>query len=210
MENYVRRFATALAVIGWIVLVLQFYLTTTHQMAEGRGFWWGVVMYFGYFTLTTNAFCALVATAFALPEPQSARTAQWWAQWRQPWVVTCAMASIVIVGSVYFLLLRHQYHPEGLQWVVDRFLHYLIPPAFVVFWWRAVPHGHLQWVHLPQMLVYPSAYLGYLMVRGEIVGVYPYFFIDVNRLGYGHVLLNAMGVATLFIALAALGIRAKR
>ena len=206
MENYVRRFATGLAIVGWTVLILQFYLTTTHQMAEGRGFWWGVVLYFGYFTLTTNAFCALVVTAFALPEPQSAR----WARWRQPWVVTGAMVSIVIVGSVYFLLLRHQYHPEGLQWVVDRFLHYLIPPAFVVFWWRAVPHGHLQWVHLPQMLVYPSTYLGYLMVRGEVGGVYPYFFIDVSRLGYGQALVNAVGVGVLFLVLASLGIRAKR
>lgn len=201
-----RRFATGLAIVGWTVLLLQFYLTTTHQMAEGHGFWWGVVMYFGYFTLTTNAFCALVATAYTLPEPLAVR----WAWWRQPWVVTGAMVSIVIVGSVYFLLLRHQYHPEGLQWVVDRFLHYLIPPAFVIFWWRAVPHGHLQWVHLPQMLVYPSTYLGYLMVRGEVVGVYPYFFIDVSRLGYGQALVNAVGVGALFLVLASLGIRAKR
>jgi hypothetical protein len=206
METYVRRFATALAVVGWTVLILQFYLTTTHQMAEGRGFWWGVVMYFGYFTLTTNAFCAVVATAFALPE----RSAERWSWWRQPWVVTCAMASIVIVGAVYFLLLRHQYHPEGLQWVVDRFLHYLIPPAFVMFWWRAVPHGHLNWVHLPPMMGYPSAYFGYLLVRGEVTDAYPYFFIDVARLGYGQVLVNALGMSALFICLAALGIRAKR
>jgi len=206
MENYVRRFATGLAIVGWTVLLLQFYLTTTHQMAEGHGFWWGVVLYFGYFTLTTNAFCALVATAYALPEPWAVR----WAQWRQPWVVTSAMASIVIVGSVYFLLLRHQYHPEGLQWVVDRFLHYLIPPAFVVFWWRAIPHGHLQWVHLPPMLGYPSAYFGYLLMRGEVTGAYPYFFIDVSRLGYGQVLVNAIGICVLFLGLVSLAIRAKR
>jgi hypothetical protein len=38
MENDVRRFATGLALVGWTVLLLQFYLTTTHQMAEGHGF----------------------------------------------------------------------------------------------------------------------------------------------------------------------------
>jgi hypothetical protein len=206
MENYVRRFATGLASVGWTVLLLQFYLTTTGQMAEGRGFWWGVVLYFGYFTLTTNALCAVVATAFALPDGWAAR----WEWWRQPWLVTSAMASIVIVGSIYFLLLRHQYHPEGLQWVVDRFLHYLIPPAFVVFWWRAVPHGHLHWLHLPPMMAYPSAYFGYLLVRGEMTGAYPYFFIDVSRLGYAQVLMNACGFCLLFLVLAALGIRTKR
>ncbi len=206
MQPRTRRFATLLAAVGWTALVLQFYLTTTHQMAEGRSFWWGVVVYCGYFTLTTNAFCALVATAHAVPERLAAR----WAWWRQPVVVTCAMVSIIIVGSVYFLLLRHQYHPEGLQWVVDRFLHYLIPPAFVLFWWREVPHGRLEWMHLPQMLLYPSVYLLYLLIRGGLTGEYPYFFIDVARLGYLQALLNALGVAALFTVLASLGVKAKR
>jgi len=85
-----------------------------------------------------------------------------------------------------------------------------MPVAFVVLWWRAVPRGSLHWGHLPPMMVYPSTYLGYLMVRGEAIGQYPYFFIDVARLGYPQVLLNAVGVALLFVALAAAAIRLRR
>ncbi len=206
MDRHTRRLAGVLAVMGWWSLFTQLWLTTTREMAAGHGFLWGLVVYFGYFTLLTNAYCALVATAIA----GGPRLSSGWDRWRQPWVVTGAMAAIVVVGSVFFLLLRHQFHPEGLQWVVDRCFHYVMPVAFVVLWWRAVPRGSLHWGHLPPMMVYPSTYLGYLMVRGEAIGQYPYFFIDVARLGYPQVLLNAVGVALLFVALAAAAIRLRR
>jgi hypothetical protein len=60
------------------------------------------------------------------------------------------------------------------------------------------------------MMGYPSAYFGYLLVRGEVTGAYPYFFIDVSRLGYAQVLANAVGFSLLFLVLAALAIRTKR
>ncbi|MFM7065386.1 MAG: Pr6Pr family membrane protein [Gammaproteobacteria bacterium] len=206
MDRNTRGFAAVLAVMGWWSLLTQLWLTTTHEMAAGNGFAWGLVVYFGYFTLLTNGYCALVATSFALGN----RLSSGWDRWRRPWVVTGAMAAIVVVGSVYYLLLRHQFHPQGLNWVVDRCFHYVMPVAFVAFWWRTVPRGALQWSHLPPMMAYPSAYLGYLMVRGEAIGQYPYFFVDVARLGYPQVLLNATGIAVAFLLLLAAAIRLRR
>jgi hypothetical protein len=43
-----------------------------------------------------------------------------------------------------------------------------------------------------------------------VTGAYPYFFIDVSRLGYGQVLVNAVGISVLFLGLVSLGIRGKR
>ena len=206
MDRMTRRFAAVLAVMGWWSLCTQLYLTTTHEMAAGRGFLWGLVVYFGYFTLLTNAYCALVATAFAWRN----RLSSGWDRWREPWVVTGAMASIIVVGSVFHLLLASSYHPQGLNWVVDRCFHTVMPVAFVVFWWRVVPRGSLHWGHLPPMMVYPSAYLGYLMVRGEVIGQYPYFFVDAARLGYPQVLVNSLGIALLFVLLVAGAIRLRR
>jgi hypothetical protein len=206
MDRTTRQFAAALAVMGWWSLLTQLWLTTTREMAAGRGFAWGLVVYFGYFTILTNAYCTLVVTSFALRN----RLSSGWDRWRRPWVVTGAMAAIVVVGSVYFVLLRQQFHPEGLQWVVDRCFHYVMPIAFVAFWWRAVPRGSLHWGDLPPMMAYPSAYLGYLMVRGEVVGQYPYFFVDVARFGYPQVLLNSAGIALVFVALVAVAIGLRR
>lgn len=206
MDRNTRRFAAVLAAMGWWSLGTQLWLTTTREMAAGNGFLWGLVVYFGYFTLLTNAYCALVATAVA----GGSRLSRGWDRWRQPWVVTGAMAAIVVVGSVFFVLLRQQFHPTGLQWVVDRCFHYVMPLAFVALWWRAVPRGSLHWGHLPPMMVYPSAYLGYLMVRGELIGQYPYFFVDVTRFGYFQVLLNSVGIALVFVMLVAIAIGLRR
>ncbi|MGA0830924.1 MAG: Pr6Pr family membrane protein, partial [Nitriliruptoraceae bacterium] len=62
--------------------------------------------------------------------------------------------------------------------------HTLSPLLGVVWWARYVPWGALRPVQPVVWLGYPIAYLAYWLVRGPIVGEYPYFFIDVNELGY--------------------------
>jgi len=56
-----------------------------------------------------------------------------------------------------------------------------------VWWVVAVPKGRLRLWHPFAWLAYPIVYLGYWLVRGPIVGEYPYFFIDVAELGYAGV-----------------------
>ena len=92
------QLARGLAVIGWTALVLQCYLSIRTQQELGHSAAYGVCMYAGYFTILTNAFCALVATACARSTPSLEF-------WRQPWVVTAAAMSIVMVGIVFHLLL---------------------------------------------------------------------------------------------------------
>jgi hypothetical protein len=60
------------------------------------------------------------------------------------------------------------------------------------------------------MLTYPVAYLIYLIVRGEATGLYPYFFIDVPRIGYGHALTNAALISGVFALSAVLMVFIKR
>ena len=55
-------------------------------------------------------------------------------------------------------------------------------------WWvGAVEPGRLRIWHPFAWLAYPIGYLGFWLVRGPIVGEYPYFFIDVDELGYAGV-----------------------
>lgn len=181
-----RILARALAIVGWIGLLLQLYLSIRTQLLQGRTAAFGVLMYLGYFTILSNGFCALVATAHAL-----GRTPR-------PWVTSAATLSILMVGGIYVGLLRDQWNPQGLQMLVNVLMHYVVPPAFALFWWRAVPHGSLQWIDVGKLLAYPLAYLGYLGLRGELTGLYPYFFIDVSRIGYPAALVNAAGISTVF------------
>ena len=205
-QNKVRRFSTLLAVLGWAAVLTQLYLSVEAEIRAGRGAAFGVLMYTGYFTLLTNIFCAAVASAHAWPKS----TAKLGDTLRAPWVVSAATLSIVMVGSIYFALLRNMYNPQGINFWVNSTLHYVIPPQFMIFWWQIIPRGGLVLSDVRRMLTYPVAYLIYLIVRGEATGLYPYFFIDVPRIGYGHALTNAALISGVFALSAVLMVFIKR
>ena len=201
-----RRFAAALAVLGWTALVLQAWISVNRHIALGNGAAYGVMMYTGYFTILTNAFCAMVATSLALGPQASAN----WRWWRRPEMITAAAVSILLVGVVYHLLLRAIHHPTGLEYACNIALHYLVPPLFVLLWWRIVPRGVLLWRDVWMTFAFPAAYAVYVFARGEIAGVYPYPFFDVTKIGYGAALLNAAGLSLAFIAVGLAFVALKR
>ena len=191
----VQRLAVLLAVLGWTALVLQAWISVTRHIALGNGAAYGVMMYTGYFTILTNAFCAMVATSLALGPQASAN----WRWWRRPEMITAAAVSILLVGVVYHLLLRAIHHPTGLEYACNIALHYLVPPLFVLLWWLVVPRGILQWRDAAVAFAFPAAYAVYVFARGEMAGVYPYPFFDVVKIGYGAALRNAAGLSVAFI-----------
>jgi len=193
-----RRRAPAAALLGWAALAIQLGLSLNYSLVAGDGPVHGFIMFIGYFTITTNIFAALIFTAHATGSAASV-----WAFFRRPGVITCAAGSMLIVGSIYFFVLRHLWHPEGLQFIADVLLHYVMPPLTLVFWWLVVPRGAVDWSGVAKMLIYPFAYLFYVFIRGPIVGSYPYPFIDVTALGLGRALLNSAGIAILFIVVIA-------
>jgi hypothetical protein len=201
-----RRFALALAVLGWTALVLQAWISVNRHIALGNGAAYGVMMYTGYFTILTNAFCAMVATAVAQGERASAN----WRWWRQPENITAAAVSILLVGVIYHLLLRGIHHPVGLERACNIALHYLVPPLFLVLWWRAVPRGALVWRDAWVAFAFPAAYAVYVFARGEMAGVYPYPFFDVPKIGYGAAFTNAAALSAVFVIVGAIMVSLKR
>lgn len=201
-----RRFALALAVLGWTALIAQGWISIDRHITLGNGAAYGVMMYTGYFTILTNAFCAMVATSIALGPQASAN----WRWWRRPEMVTAAAVSILLVGVVYHLLLRSIHHPTGLEYACNVALHYLVPPLFLVLWWRAVPRGALVWRDAWVAFAFPAAYAVYVFARGEIAGVYPYPFFDVPKIGYGAALLNAAALSVAFVMVGFVMVALKR
>ncbi len=49
--------------------------------------------------------------------------------------------------------------------------------------------------------IYPAVYIAYAFGRGELLGSYPYHFIDVASLGYRQALTNAFGLLGAFVVL---------
>lgn len=190
-----------LAVVAWFGVLLQLWLSLNLALAKGKPAVVGLVAYFGYFTILTNIFVAIVATAGSFRRP--ARI------YRLP-VVGCATAAIIIVGLGYHFLLREIWDPQGAQWAADNVLHYIVPAGALLHWFVFRGAGSpVTWWAPFAWCWYPLLYFVYVMTRGEILRSYPYPFIDVLALGYPQALANAGGFMLGFVAMgyALLGIR---
>jgi hypothetical protein len=188
--------AALLAAVAWFAVVLQLWLSIQLGFTNGKSLADGLVAFFGYFTVLTNFFVALVATAGAFSRTQAAF------QWLyRPSVVGCATTAILLVGIVYHLLLREIWSPQGAQLLADVLLHYVVPAGALLHWLvyqqqeRLTARSPLGWC------LYPLAYVSYALIRGKLLGSYPYPFIDVASLGYQQVLVNTTGFVAAFIAL---------
>lgn len=187
---------SALAVLGWFAVLLQGFLTLHSATQSGNSIGSGVVIFLGYFTILTNLLVCISLTAPLLAPSSS--IGQVFA--RAPaigWVAT----SILFVGISYHVLLRNTWHPQGLSYLTNLLLHYVMPVLYLVYWWIDSPRTSLRWIHPVIWGVYPTLYLIYALIRGSIIGSYPYGFINAAAIGYERTLINGIGLLGFFIAL---------
>jgi hypothetical protein len=191
-----RIVVTALAALAWFGLLLQFFLTVQSNVANGKGALWGIVLYLGYFTILTNL---LVCLALTLPliAPATA-PGRFFARSD---VNACVATSILFVALAYHFLLRNLWHPQGLPLLADTLLHYVTPILFLLYWWFIFPKGALRWSYPFIWGIYPTVYLVYALIRGAIIGNYPYGFIDPKAIGYEKTLINGVGLLVAFFVL---------
>ncbi|WP_330272766.1 Pr6Pr family membrane protein [Lentzea sp. NBC_00516] len=139
--------------------------------------------HFSFFTVLSNVFAAVVALlgVFSPVSPQ---------------IRGAAVLYMATTGIVYWLLLQgiDVQTPAYANWV----LHTVVPILVVVEWLLAPEKTRRWWIWLS----FPLAYLTYTLVRGPIVGWYPYPFLDPRQNGYGDVLLTCVFVAAVFGVLA--------
>jgi hypothetical protein len=192
-----------LAAIAWFAVLLQLWLSIQLATSNGKTLTDGLVAYLGYFTVLTNIFVAVVATAGAIGRGRAARVALY-----TPAMVGCATTAILLVGIVYHLLLRNVWAPQGAQWLADVLLHYVVPAGALLHWLVYRHQDRLDAWTPVSWSVYPLAYVIYALIRGELLGSYPYPFIDVAALGYVQVLVNtaALWAAFLVLGFAVLGL----
>lgn len=192
-----RRFVAVAAVLGWAGLSIQLYLIFYSRWTLGASLLGGLVSFFSYFTVLSNTLVATVLTCALTSRESAAR--RWFLQ---PGVSGAIAVSIAVVGLAYNILLRHLWHPEGWQWLADELLHDVMPLLFLAWWWLCVPKGTLRLRHIALWVIYPLLYFAYALLRGHLLAVYPYPFIDVDKLGYPQVFANAGGLLAGFVVIA--------
>lgn len=191
-----RPFAILIAVIGWVAVLLQLYLSTRMTLANGRSPGWALVVYFGYFTILTNWLVCL-AVSWPLLAPSSA-PGRFFAQ---PAAIGGVTASIVFVGIAYHLLLRQPGALHGLHVVTNVLLHYVTPILFMLYSLIVLRGVGLRWTAPLWWSIYLVLYFTYALIRGALIGSYPYGFIDVSELGYAVTLRNGCFLLAAFLVL---------
>jgi len=191
-----RAVVIALAALAWFSVLLQLYITLHSTMHNGQGVATGIVNFLGYFTILTNL---LVCIALTMPLVVPASTIGRFLSRSD--VTAGVAASMAFVGLAYHFLLRNTWNPQGLQLVADVLLHYVMPALYLIYWWFNFPKGALRWSYPLSWGLYPTVYLIYVLIRGRIVGHYPYAFIDPLAIGYQRTMINAVGLLAAFVVL---------
>lgn len=177
-----QKLALFLAILGWMAVILQFYLmmeTSTITRLES------VIRFFSYFTILSNL---ILAISFSVQAFQKKTIG----------ILTPITVYITIVGLVYQILLRHTWSPTGLQMIVDELLHSIIP-GLVIIYWFVYEDDEISYNQIPKWLIFPLVYLFYILIRGHYSDFYPYPFVDVSKLGLNQVFINSGLLIVVFI-----------
>lgn len=182
------------AFLGWVGLALFFYATTAHK--TGIAFLHGTVIYFSYFTILSNILvaCCLTFAGGTSRSPIARFVAR-------PGVRTAAAVYIIVTGVVYLIFLRKLSPPGNILFMANVLLHYVVPVMYLFDWFMFVPRRTLQWKQVLYWPAFPLLYAVYTFMHGALTGFYPYFFINVTRLGYAMALLNCVYLLAVFVIL---------
>jgi len=191
-----RALGLFVALVAWCSVLLQCGLSLQLATQNGKSIGSGLEVFFSYFTVLTNLLIC-VSLTLSLTAPSSS-LGRWFSR---PSSVTGIATSIAFVGLSYHLLLRHTWNPQGVRLLADVMLHYVVPALYLLYWWLTASKAVISWMNPVTWSIYPTLYLVYALVRGNILGSYPYPFIDAAALGYGRTLRNAVGLLFVFIAL---------
>lgn len=188
-----RKFETFGFSIGWFAIIAQFFLMLENRQADIPE---TIIRFFSFFTILTNILVALFLTAslFRLKKFP-------FKLFLVKGTLTAITTFIVIVGLVYQIVLRQIWEPTGLQYIVDELLHTIIPLFMLGYWFFNIRKEDLLLKPVFNWLIYPSIYLVFIIVRGNISGYYPYPFLNIKEIGYESVLLNITVIFTITIVI---------
>ena len=195
MRIYLAWAGIAVGVIGlaldwWVIFPS--VMTVTAENPVARSLPDTFIYFWTFFTHLTNLWLVLTYVAVV---------SGWrWLGWfRRPVIMASAAAFIILVMLYYHFMLAPTLDMQGALLVATWLLHYVAPVLYLVWWALFAPHGVLRFKHIPLMLLPGIGYVAWVLLRGAVVGEYPYDILDAEKFGYGGV---AIGVAVLLVAVA--------
>lgn len=186
-------------IAGAFSVVCQWVLSLEKASGNGISMFDQSVRYFSYMTVWTNIFITLCFASVSFFDNSSRLQF-----FKKTTVQTGALVYILIVGVAYHFLLSSTFQPTGLEWFANLLLHYINPVLFLVFWLLVSEKVALPYPYAVRWMIFPVIYFFYSLIRGFITDWYPYFFVDVTKLGYPQVLLTSLVLLAGYLLVGAL------
>jgi hypothetical protein len=193
-----RPVARAYLLVSAAIVVLALVIQVPITARAGGGFFTTpparVGNLFTYFTILSNILVAVTSAVLALrPHTRSLllRVAR-----------LDAVLAITVTGVVYHVLLAPLDHQIGAEAFANQLFHTVTPVLAVSGWLVFGPRGLVDRRVLALSVLYPVAWLVFTLIRGAVIGWYPYPFLQVGELGYARVALNCAEITLLFLVLA--------
>ena len=143
------------------------------------------VSYFSYFTIDSN----LIAAAILLVGAANAGRGSA----RLDLFRGGAVVYMSITGIVFTLLLSNTDVDTAIPWV-NTVVHELMPLVILADWLVTPPVTRLRLRDGLLWLSFPLVWIVYTLIRGSIVNLYPYPFLNPANGGYGSVAVYAAGI----------------
>lgn len=182
----------------WIVAVAAFFAVAL-QCGLFRDKWNFTCL--TYFTLMSNVACMLY---FPVAAVHQGRTGRSW----KPMVKGAILMCISVTGLVYHFMLHGRFEMQGTILLSNILLHYVVPILTVIDWVVFDEKGFITVKTALGWLMAPLAYFIFVMIAvslgahlGPYGEKYPYFFLDVEVLGFWRVFLTGMVMELCFFVL---------
>ena len=187
-----RNLAFIFAALGWFAVIAQYYLMLENRTTSVSE---ATIRFFSFFTILTNILVTIYFSTICFSRNKSVSLIN------AAGMLTFLTIYITVVGLVYQAALRHLWHPQGMQRLVDELLHSVIPILVILFWYLYEAKNNLKFSQTIKWLSYPLIYFIYILLRGNQSGFYPYPFVDVSVLGFATVIQNALFLLLFFLGL---------
>jgi hypothetical protein len=154
-----------------------------------------------YFTILSNIVVAVVLTALVARPALFTRKDGVGTLWRTLRLDSVLM--IIVTGVVYNLLLATG-GKTGWDLLSNTMLHVAGPLLTVIVWLVAGPRGLISGRIIGLSLLLPLLWAAFALIRGQIVGAYPYPFLDVSTNGLASVLTFIAAILVIAVVLGAI------
>jgi len=159
--------------------------------------------FFAYLTNQSNVAFVVLLSVAGVVALRRARDPRW---------LTIGLALVLtwtITAGIVFAILVWQAGLRGIRIDVpwsDQVLHFYLPACTVAAWALAPGHRWVPWRVIPSTLIYPVVWGVFTLVRGPLIGWYPYYFLDPRQVSgpLEFVISSAIALATFAVVATAL------